>query len=457
MAYPQQKLTSCTTKSKKNKINTASQILEIKKNFILEYSKNINPIKYFEPQDYQQSFFNTDKKDVAIFGGNRTGKTLSGAAKVVQFCINNPKRDVWCGTWADMSIPVQQKKISELLPKTDIVEYGIFSEKRGFTNKIIIFKNGSIIRFKTYEQGRESWQGTAKHLIWLDEEAPQDIVSECRARLIDFNGVLLRTMTPLNGITYTYDEVVLNEKNSKEIWYEYWNTFDNKKINQESAKDIIGQYSEKEAGVRSTGHFANLTTGSAYYPFTDDNIIKSFEYLNYRPLEISCDFNVDLMCWNIGQELNGKDYTFDFVELEGQANTELLCDMLLNKYVNHTGGWIFYGDIAGSQRSPATSKTNWAIIKEKFPNATIYYQSIRNIKDRVDSTNARICNSKGERSYFVTENCKRLIKDLRQVTWEMLLNKNKAGKLTHTSDGESYKHFWKYPLTGKIKTSLETR
>jgi hypothetical protein len=211
-------------------------------------------------------------------------------------------------------------------------------------------------------------------------------------------------MTPLNGITYTYDEVVLNERNSNEVEFWYWDTFENLKINQEAAKEIIGSYSEKEATVRSTGHFMNLTTGSSYYPFSDKNIIKSFDYMDYRPLEISADFNVDLMCWNIGQTLNGKDYTFDFVELEGQANTELLCDMLLNKFVNHKGGWIFYGDIAGSQRSPATSRTNWAIIKDKFPTANIYYQSIRNIKDRVDATNARLCNSKKEINYYVTEN-----------------------------------------------------
>jgi phage terminase large subunit-like protein len=349
-----------------------------------------------------------------------------------------------------MSVPVQQKKIYEYLPKNDLVEYAVFSEKRGFTNKIIIFKNGSIIRFKTYEQGRESWQGTAKDLIWLDEEPPEDIVSECKARLIDKDGTLLRTMTPLNGITYTYDEIVLNEKNNSEVEYWFWSTFDNKKINQDAAHSTIAQYSEKEAEVRSMGHFLNLTTGNAYYPFADGNIIKSFEYLDYRPLEISCDFNVDLMCWHIGQERNGKDYTFDYVELEGQANTELLCNMLKNKFVSHKAGWIFYGDIAGTARRPETSRTNWAIIKDNFPSATIYYQSIRNIKDRVDSLNSRLCNSNKEINYYITENCKRLIKDYRQVTWEMLLNKNKAGKLTHASDGESYKMFWKYPLTGKI-------
>ncbi len=170
-----------------------------------------------------------------------------------------------------------------------------------------------------------------------------------------------------------------------------------------------------------------------------------------RPLEVSCDFNVDLMCWNIGQEKEGKDYVFDFVELENEANTDYLCQVLKNQYPQHEGGWHFYGDISGNKRDPAAARTNWAIIREHFPGASIDYQNIRNIKDRIDAFNGRLRNKNGCH-WFVTKNCKRLIKDLRQVTWEHLLNKGKAGRLTHASDGESYRMFWKYPLTGKIRS-----
>lgn len=423
---------------------------ELKREYIKQVYKNQNPIEFIQPLEYQKGFYNSNSRNQNIIGGNRSGKTFNAACKVIRFALNNPNSDITCATWADLSVPVQQTKVFELLPKNNKIKYAQFTHKRGFANKIIIFENNSIIRFKTYEQGRESFQGTAKDIIWLDEEAGEDIVNECLARLIDRNGILLRSFTPLNGITYSYDDIILNEKNIKDIEYWYWDSSDNSFINQDALSNIINSYSKNEAEVRKTGHFKNLTTGNAYYPFTDNNIIRSFEYLNYRPLEVSCDFNIDLMCWNIGQEINCKDYTFDFVELEGQANTELLCQMLKNKFVNHSGGWIFYGDIAGNQRRPEASKTNWAIIKENFPSANIYYKNIRNIKDRIDSTNGRICNFKNEINYYVTDNCKRLIKDFRQVTWEMLLNKNKAGKLTHASDGESYKLYWKYPLTGKL-------
>lgn len=59
----------------------------------------------------------------------------------------------------------------------------------------------SSLAFKSYDQGRRSFQGTAKQGVWLDEEAPSAIVAECLLRLMTTEGVLLITFTPLNGLT----------------------------------------------------------------------------------------------------------------------------------------------------------------------------------------------------------------------------------------------------------------
>jgi len=416
----------------------------------LELRQQIYPLNYFEPMEHQQPFHTSVKKVKGIFGGNRSGKTLNGASYVVKKLKTQPNFQARASTWADMAIPIQQTVVHKLLPKDGSATYR-FSEKDGFYRNLITFDNGSVLRFKTYEQKAKTYQGADLDLEWDDEEPPEDIVKEQKARLIDRNGELIRTMTPLNGITYTYDEMIENEIGDEEVEYWYWATADNTYIDQGAAERILGGYAEREREARSEGHFLNLTTGNSYYAFSDDNIIDSFDYMKNRPLEISCDFNVDLMCWNIGQEKQGKDYVFDFVEVVNEANTDYLCQVLKNQYPQHQGGWYFYGDISGNKRDPAASRTNWAIIREHFPGASIDYQNIRNIKDRVDSFNGRIKNSTGI-YWYVTKNCKRLIKDLRQVTWEHLLNKGKAGMMTHASDGESYKLFWKYPLTGKIRS-----
>jgi phage terminase large subunit-like protein len=59
----------------------------------------------------------------------------------------------------------------------------------------------SVLTLKSYEQGRESFQGSEKHVIWLDEECPRHIYIECLLRTMTTNGVLILTFTPLLGLT----------------------------------------------------------------------------------------------------------------------------------------------------------------------------------------------------------------------------------------------------------------
>lgn len=59
----------------------------------------------------------------------------------------------------------------------------------------------SILGFKAYDQRREKFQGTAKDLIWLDEEPPEDVYDECMMRLMTTNGLMLCTFTPMLGMS----------------------------------------------------------------------------------------------------------------------------------------------------------------------------------------------------------------------------------------------------------------
>lgn len=59
----------------------------------------------------------------------------------------------------------------------------------------------SLLGFKAYDQGRKTFQGTAKHGVWLDEEPDESIYDECLVRLATTGGVLLCTFTPLLGLS----------------------------------------------------------------------------------------------------------------------------------------------------------------------------------------------------------------------------------------------------------------
>ena len=61
----------------------------------------------------------------------------------------------------------------------------------------------SRLGFKSYEQGRGSFEGTAQHVIWKDEEPPIEIYGECVIRTGTTNGILMTTFTPLEGLSET--------------------------------------------------------------------------------------------------------------------------------------------------------------------------------------------------------------------------------------------------------------
>ena len=54
---------------------------------------------------------------------------------------------------------------------------------------------------KSYDQRRESFQGTERDVILLDEEPPLDVYTECLLRTMTNNGMLMLTFTPLMGVS----------------------------------------------------------------------------------------------------------------------------------------------------------------------------------------------------------------------------------------------------------------
>lgn len=61
----------------------------------------------------------------------------------------------------------------------------------------------SILGFKSYQQGRGSFEGTAQHGIWLDEEPPIEVYGECLIRTATTRGLIFITFTPLEGMSET--------------------------------------------------------------------------------------------------------------------------------------------------------------------------------------------------------------------------------------------------------------
>lgn len=63
------------------------------------------------------------------------------------------------------------------------------------------FDGWSSLAFKSYERGREKWQGPGLEVVWCDEEPPLDIYLEGLTRTNETGGIMFLTCTPLLGMS----------------------------------------------------------------------------------------------------------------------------------------------------------------------------------------------------------------------------------------------------------------
>jgi len=152
-------------------------------------------------------------QELLISGGNRAGKTLWAARRVVQTLLEKENASVLCcHTSHATSVTIQQPAIYNYLPvalratKKGRIHYLNYSRKNGFTDGSFILPNGSRCDFLNYTQSENTIEGREADLIWCDELVPQSWVETLRYRLITRRGKLLVTQTPLEGVASVYKE-----------------------------------------------------------------------------------------------------------------------------------------------------------------------------------------------------------------------------------------------------------
>lgn len=189
----------------------------------LIYIKN-NKLEFYSPHKKQIQFHKLGKqvKERIFMAGNRCGKTYCGSMEMAMHLTGiYPKN--WSGkvfhypinAWA-ASVSIEATRdilqtsylgtddIAGCIPKNCIHH---ITYRRGVSGAIdtvyVKHISGGIsaLGFKSYDQGREKFQGTSKDSIHLDEEPDIGIYEECLLRTLDTGGLIMLTMTPLKGLS----------------------------------------------------------------------------------------------------------------------------------------------------------------------------------------------------------------------------------------------------------------
>ena len=269
--------------------------------------------------DKQKKFCASQKKIRVFFGGNRTGKTVAGAQEVVRyiFGIHEHRKvvapvEIWCACPSyDLQLDTTQKKLQELIPPSRIKD--ITYAKKNVWGRVE-FDNGSVITFKSYEMGRVKFQGAGKRLIWFDEEPPRDVWEECFVR-VDASIPLdiIMTMTPVNGMTWVYNEIYLNTSNNDiEVISATWE--DNPWLTSEEKDRMTRGLTADALIVRREGKFIQRT-GLVCNWFTRSAHIINQMYRDpawniYRIIDFGWNTSKTCVLW-IGLDSFDRAYVFD--------------------------------------------------------------------------------------------------------------------------------------------------
>lgn len=221
-------------------------------------------------------------------------------------------------------------------------------------------------------------------------------------------------------------------------------------------------YDEQYYNIFVLAQNGEYNNGLVIKDFTDENV-KEISYQPEMDLHISCDFNVDPMCWVFAHKTDDKVFYFDEIAMEN-TTTAKACDEFYRRYPNHKGKVIVNGDASGDNRSCTSEYTNYVIIKKKLLqygyDVEIQIKAFNPpIKNRIMAFNSKVRSASGEVCLFVDKKCEKLLYNIYNLkykegsskidipTYQQIKQSKELKFLSHPMDAASYLVDFYWPIT----------
>lgn len=148
----------------------------------------------------------------------------------------------------------------------------------------------STLQLKSYEKGREKWQGETLDFVWFDEEPPEDIYTEGLTRTNATGGMTFITFTPLLGITGVVKRFIIDKSPGTHVVQMTIN--DAAHYTDEQRAAIIASYKPFERDARIKG-IPQLGSGRVFPVNADDITVTAFAIPEHWPQIGGLDFGWD--------------------------------------------------------------------------------------------------------------------------------------------------------------------
>lgn len=406
--------------------------------------------------------------DVAVYqGGYGSGKTFSGSLLGILLALKFPGVRGLVGA-----------QTYTLVRDTTLQTYFEHLENFGFVEGVdyewssslqkLTFKNGSEILFRHFDEPNKL---KSLNLGFVEIEEMSDIPYDTFKMLLSrmrqkvkkswkgFRHRIFGHTNPEMQRGWVYKTFVENHTPNYRLITAP--TTQNIYLPQGFCDELKKLYDEQYYNIFVLAQNAEYNNGLVIKDFTDANV-KDITYQPEMDLHISCDFNVDPMCWVLAHKTEDKVFYFDEIAMEN-TTTSKACEEFYRRYPNHKGKIIVNGDASGDNRSCTSEYTNYVIIKKKLLqfgyDVDIQIKAFNPpIKNRIMAFNAKVHSAEGGVCLFVDKKCEKLLYNIYNLrykegssridipTYQQIKQTKELKFLSHPIDAASYLVDFYWPI-----------
>jgi len=385
----------------------------------------------------QKAFLKSGQRMNVAAAGRRSGKTMTGKLRGRKRALTIPYengRVIFAAPTHKQARRVFWKDVRRMFKP-----FTVGKPKDGDMSLMLV--NGVEVEVMGLDVPERA-EGAPLDHIQLDEYAnmrPEVWTDHIRPMLAERNGTADLTGTP-EGRNHYYELFIEALKD------EHWGAFtwtSEEILPPDEIERLKKDLDELTYQQEICASFVNFE-GRAYYSFDIEKHVKVTEYDPRAPIALCMDFNAKPGTSSVIQEhpVLGTMIIAE-IFINRYSNTPEVCKYFLEKFRNHKGDVLLFGDPAGNQRKSSNVRgTDWDLVRQELQ--PVFGSRLKwrvdksppSIRGSVNAVNARLSQGK----MCVHPACEWMIKDLdgteRDETGDIV--KKQGDLLTHLTDGVRY-------------------
>ncbi len=395
----------------------------------------------YKPHPKQIKFHESTSKIKLYIGGNRSGKTTGGVVEDIYWAMkqhpyrklpiadSEPCRGRVAGV--DFLNGIEKIILPEFARWTPIsaLRGNSWSTAYDSFHRTLNFENGSFIEFMSYDQDLDKFAGTSRHFVHHDEEPPQSIYIENKARLIDTGGSLWFTMTPVEGMTWIFDDVYEPGISGSDplISVIEVDMTENPYLQETEISQFVSGLSEDERKARVQGKFVQVG-GLIYKKFNPElhvvDPIEDFSFLRSNIVAQSLDHGFNAPTAWLWHSINrdGRIVTFNEHYVSGEVIQTHASRVKDYNRLHELTPEYYVGDPSIRNTDPISGTSIWEEYARYGVPILLGNNSVNSGLVRV----ARYIEAKGPDDrpmWLVTRNCANTIKEILRYRWKTYSSK----------------------------------